>query len=132
MSGIVLKPRPEPLPATVEDLDKRLKASTTKTLNDYVHEIHRKLWADSNPQYRQLLDAVYDEDAVEGSLSIDNAKAAEMIRNYAKDAAHPEPYVASKKLATIVKALNIVLRRFQMTRKERAHRVEGEQVAGDN
>lgn len=123
-----IRPRPEALPATGADLDARLKFPASRTLNDFVQDIHRKLWFSENLDYRNLLDAVYDEDAVEGSLSIDNAKAAEMIRDYAKDQNHGEPYVAGKKLATIVKALNVVLRRYKMSRKERATRMEGEEV----
>jgi len=117
-----------PLPATVEDMLARRPLAANRTLNDYVDDIHKALWGAADEAYRELLDAVYDEDAVEGSLSIDNAKAAELIRDYAKDPAHPIPYVASKKLATIVKSLGVVLRRYKMSRKERAGQVAGEQV----
>jgi len=110
-----------PLPATVEDMIARRNTTPNRTLNDYVDDIHKALWSRNSAEYRALLDAVYDEDAVEGSLSIDNAKAAEMIRDYANRS--DIPYISSKKLATIVKALNVVLRRYKMTRKERAIRL---------
>jgi hypothetical protein len=102
------------------------KGAEKRTLNDYVDDIHKALW-DNDEKYRRLLDAVYDEDAVEGSLAIDNAKAAEIIRDWATEGKRV-PYIADKKLATIVKALNTVLRRYKMTRKERAHTMAGELI----
>ena len=130
MSGQLDRPRAAPLPATLEEMLARRPLAANRTLNDYVDDVHKALWAapDELQTYRNLLDAVYDEDAVEGSLAIDNSKAAEMIREYARDPAHPIPYLKHKKLATIVKSLNVVLRRYKMSRKERASQVGGEQV----
>lgn len=109
-----------PLPATTEDLVSR-KTMKPTSLNDFVDQYHVELWSEDD--YKQLLDATSDEDAVEGSCAIDNAKAAEMIRTRA--ARDGNKYVAGKKLATIVKSLNVVLRRYHMTRKERAVMVGG-------
>lgn len=117
---------PEPLPATQEEMLAR-KSMKAMTLNDYVDQIHVVLFP-QNAEYTKLLDAVYDEDAVEGALSIDNMLAAEMIREYAsKD--NRVPYVAGKKLATIVKSLGVVLRRYHMSRKERSVSIGGERVS---
>lgn len=116
-----------PLPATVDDMLARRTNATNRTLNDFVDDIHKVLWSRNNSEYRALLDAVYDEDAVEGSLSIDNAKAAELIRDHAKKA--EIDYIANKKLATIVKALTVVLRRYKMTRKERAIRIGDDEIS---
>src|SRR6266498_3771777 len=107
----------EPLPATREEMLSRRIGKPRLTLNDYVEEIYVALWTQDG-DFMRYLDAVYDEEAVEGSLSIDNSKAAECIRLYAKN--NNVPIVAGKKLATIVKALNVVLRRYGMTRKQRA------------
>jgi len=119
-----------PLPATVEEMVAKRTMPDKRTLNDYVDDIHKALWAEPNEVYQKLLDAVYDEDAVEGSLAIDNAKAAEIIRDWAIQSDRV-PYVASKKLATIVKALNVVLRRYKMTRRERASTIDGKVVNGE-
>ena len=119
-----------PLPITVEEMIAKRTMPDKRTLNDYVDDIHKALWAVSNEEYQKLLDAVYDEDAVEGSLAIDNAKAAEIIRNWALQDDRM-PYVATKKLATIVKALNVVLKRYKMTRKERASTIDGRVVNGE-
>jgi hypothetical protein len=116
----------EPLPPTVSELLARKTMKAVRTLNDDVDDIHVALW-ENNEEYMRLLDAVYDEDAVEGSLAIDNAKAAEMIRDYAKR--NGVTYVANKKLATLVKSLNVVLRRYRITRKQRAVMVHGETIS---
>src|SRR5262245_16368762 len=124
MGQLIQKPAPHPLPITPEELEAHRKVFHQPTLNDVVHEYHIKLW--SNPKYRGFLDAVYDEDAVEGSLALDNGEAARMIRDIA--ITEEDKRLASKKLATIVKALNVVLRRYGISRKERAAEVAGQIV----
>ena len=120
--------KPPALPLTVTDLIAGRKININKTLNDHVDEIHTALWGD--PEYQKLLDAVYDDDAVEGSLAIDNSLAATRIRDWAKE--HDHPYVSGKKLATIVKSLNIVLRRYGIGRTERRNMIDGQIVPGNN
>ncbi len=129
--GNDVKFRAEPLPATRDEMIERRKIKSTKTLNDWVDDIHITLYGDNEP-YTTYLDAVYDEMAVEGSLAIDNAKAAEIIRDYARNDSHPRPYIAKQKLASIVKALNVVLRRYCISRKERAIMIGDEAVPNDN
>ena len=114
------------LPQTVEELLAQRKPMVGRTLNDYVEDIHVKLWP--NPTYQKLLDAVYDEDAVEGSLTADNLEAAGMIREFAAGEGQV-PQVAGRKKATIVKALNVVMRRYHMSRGERAVTLGGEPVS---
>jgi hypothetical protein len=101
------------------------KTEMRRTLNDHVETLHLKLY--ENTDYQRLLDAVYDEDAVEGSLACDNYSAAGMIRAAAA-MDNFDPYVAGKRLATISKALGVVLRRYGMSRKERARMINGESV----
>jgi hypothetical protein len=115
--------RPAPLPAKIDDWERKNKSSLT--LNDHVESVHRTLW-DSDEEYRRYLEAVWDSDAVEGSLAIDNVKAAEMIREKAlKLDGNP---VGTKKLDTIVRSLNVVLRRYENSRKERRETVQGVMV----
>lgn len=123
----VLKKRPAPLPTKIEGWQRQTKMQ--RTLNDLVEDIHRMLITES-AEYRAFLDAVYDEDAVEGSLSADNTLAAMMIRNKAKTIAGNE--LTKKKLATISKALGVVLRRYHLSRKQRRNMVGGEEVPGDS
>lgn len=97
------------------------------TLNDQVEALHTTLYDDES--YVKLLDAVYDEQAVEGSLSADNTIAAQRIREAAKKGGIVD--VAEAKLATISKALGVVLRRYGASRKDRRNMVGGTVVPGD-
>lgn len=118
----------ERLPSNVEDFRERRDIGGTRTLNDIVDEINLTLYR--NEKYRRYLDAVYDEQAVEGSLAADNIMAATMIRDEAKRLGRPE--AADQKLATISKALGVVLRRYKATRKARRNMVDGKIVPEDD
>ena len=121
----LVRPRPPSLPATRQEMIAQRKGEMRRTLNDHVEDAHLVLY--DNEQYQRLLDAVYDEDAVEGSLAADNLEAARMIRDFARIDGR-DPYVADKKLATLSKALGVVLRRYGMSRKERSRMIDGETV----
>ena len=120
--------RPPPLPATRNALIEQRSVPLRITLNDLVEEIHLKLW--DTQEYQDYIDAVYDEQAVEGSLAADNIKAAEMIRDYAREQ-KSDNKLATQKLATISKALGVVLRRYDISRKERRDMIHGENVPGN-
>jgi hypothetical protein len=121
--------KPSPLPATVEDMLARKTMKGGPSLNDDIDRIHKILWVDDD--YRRFLEGVFDEDTVEGSCAADNFEAATMIRNFTKD--HAEfNYISKKNKTTIVKSLTTVLRRYHMSRKERAMTVGGEVVPGGN
>lgn len=128
-SSEIVRQRPPALPATTTDMMAQRKHEMRRTLNDHVETLHLQLYEDA--AYQRLLDAVYDEDAVEGSLSADNLLAAQMIRDCARKDAR-DPYVGEKKLATLAKALSVVLRRYGMSRKERARMIDGETVESNN
>ena len=145
-SGRALR-RPAPLPTTSAEWLKDRKVKIEPTLNDHVEGIHLILLDHPTlgARYNKLLDAVYDEDATEGSLSYDNFQAAAQIRAFAKgrndgdDDAKPDdtvttrnPYVAGKLLSTLVKALNVVLNRYGKSRKQRSRTVAGEVVPSDS
>ena len=130
-----------PLPKTPTEWADARKIKSVRTLNDHVESIHIRL-LDPTPikpdeedeaavkrckRYELLLDAVYDEEATEGSLSYDNFQAAAMVREYATSGGR-DPYVADRKLSAIVKALNVILRRYGMSRKQRAKTLHGEEI----
>jgi hypothetical protein len=119
---------PPPLPATKNDLLAQRVGQMRRTLNDMVEDIHIALYDDE--KYCSYLYAVYDEQAVEGSLSADNVMAATMVRDHAKKSENNP--LAREKLATISKALGVVLRRYEISRKERRNMIHGETVPGDN
>lgn len=117
-----------PLPAKIEEWERSLKGE--RTLNDQVEDIHRLLVNESG-RYRDLLRAVYDQHAVEGSLSADNVLAALLIREKAKTIGYQE--IEKEKLAIINMALGVVLRRYKATRKQRRNMLDGKIVPdGDN
>jgi len=90
--------------------------------NDLVDDIHCVLVIE-NDDYRRYLQAVWNKQAVEGSLATDDIMAATMIRNKAKEMGSE---LANEELAAIVKALRVVLRRYGSSRKERRNMVGGE------
>ena len=111
-----------PLPVSQEALIALRKSMRLRTLNDYVDDVHVYLWND--PNYRRALEAVSDGDCIEGSMSADNFVAATMIRRHAIETKNTN--LSDRKLAMIVKALGVVLRRYGITRKERAITIDGE------
>lgn len=88
-------------------------------LNDQVDGVYLALYSDEKlgETLRLYLDAIYPEQAVEGDLRLDDSEAARMIRAYAKRQGNT--YLAKQKLSVIVKALNVVLRRYHISRKDR-------------
>jgi malonyl CoA-acyl carrier protein transacylase len=117
------------VPATLNDWHRFIKQK--RTINDLVEDIHRELLLDEDKSelYQSYLSAVFDEEAVEGSLAADNIEAARMIR----ERAHLDnSEIATKKLATIAKALGIVLRRYHESRQYRRNLVAGEVVSSSN
>lgn len=114
----------ERLPTNVEDFRERRLFGGARTINDMVEEIALTLYR--TEKFRKLLEAVYDEMAVEGSLSADNIMAAITIRDEARKIGRPE--IFELKLATISKALGVVLRRYQSSRKQRRNQLGGKPV----
>jgi hypothetical protein len=91
-----------------------------RSLNDQVEDIHVALW--DNEEYRDLLDAVDNTEAVEGSLIADTFAAASMIRDYAR--ANKVAAVMQAKLAAVVWSLKVVMRRYSMSRRERSAKAD--------
>lgn len=114
-----------PLPRLANEWVRKVKLN--RTLNDEVESLHNRLCEDEG--YIRLLDAVYDEQAVEGSLAADNTLAAMKIRDLGRKV---NSVIADEKLATIGKALAVVLRRYGLSRKERRHTVNGQVVTNNN
>jgi hypothetical protein len=130
----------KPLPSTLEDWQKARQVTIERTLNDNVETLHLGIIAHQDravaEKYNDFLDAVFPEDAREGSLVADDHEAARMVREYASEVigdggAMRDSYVASKNLATIVKALRVVLRRYKSSREQRAAMIDGHEVPND-
>lgn len=123
-----LKPVPPALPESSNEYLAFRKLKEDRDLNDLVEEIHLKLIDDQ--RYRRFRYAIYDEQAIEGSLAMDNAEAAQMVRDYAKKNSVTE--VAEQKKATIAKILGVVERRYGQSRVERRNRLGGKIVPSGN
>lgn len=104
------KPDAEPKPAT--------------DVNGQVDEIVSRILIEDE-EFRRLLEALDPEQAIEGDLKTDDHMAALKIREAAiRNGISP---LATEQLATIRKALNVVMRRYGICRKER--RDEARQAA---
>jgi hypothetical protein len=112
----VLRPAPPPLPATRSELLAGYKLKRRRNINDLVEEIIVKLW-DNDENFMKYVEAIYDSDAVEGSLVEDDTMAALIIRDVARKEKQTE--VADKNLHTIKLAMKVGLRRFGVSRPER-------------
>jgi hypothetical protein len=118
----------KPVPRSIEEWIRKTKSD--RNLNDLVEEIHMDLVNETHSrceEYRGFLDATHDSQAVEGSLAADNNEAARIIREEARSS-KPTGLVARSNLASIIKALNVVMSRYNMTRKERRTMIGGETV----
>lgn len=119
--------KPTALPTTREDLLKRKTMAGGPNLNDDIDRLHVILW--DNPAYRRFLEGVFDADTVEGSKQADDFEAAAIIREYCKKPENDAyAYIGQKNKQTLVRHLHVVLRRYHMTRAERAQTVAGEIV----
>lgn len=121
--GEVVEFRAAALPATAADLTR--KSLRSMTLNDHVEPVFLKLFDEGdNPVFHQYLAAVSNADSVEGSVFADDILAAQMIR----DAAPEKSPIKAARLVAIRNALNVVLRRYGISRNERRYQLGGEIV----
>lgn len=123
---------PPALPATSAALLTFRKAPPKASLNDLVEQIHLRLWDEDGYQAYWL--AVYNDQAVEGSLVADTHEAARMVRDFARDHIDDNGFfalIASEKLSTIMKSLGVVAKRYGISRAERRNRVSGVDVDVD-
>src|SRR5262245_61916 len=119
-----LFPTPPTLPATTEDYLVHRKLTANRAINDHVEDVHLRLIEDES--YAALLFAIYDEQAVEKSLDVDDVMAAQKIREKAVKEGNSD--LAHESLAAIIKALHVVLRRYGFSRIERRNMVGGQVV----
>ena len=107
---------PPPLPETRANLLAQYRLKRKRSINDLVEEIIIKLW-DSDGDFMRYLDAVWNEQAVEGSIDEDDTMAAQIIRNFAKK--ENNSAVSEQNLRTIKLAMRVGLRRVGVDRPTR-------------
>lgn len=84
-------------------------------LTDQIEELHLAL-LEEDAEYRLLWAATTDKDAVEGTCLADDFAAALLLRGYAKRQENAD--VARTKLATLVRSLHVILKRYGKRRGE--------------
>jgi hypothetical protein len=117
--------RPSALPATKDAFLLHRKLKGAMSINDQVEENALNLVNGGGPdcdRYLKLLNAVYKEDAVEGSLRADNYAAAIMLRQIARD--NGVTAIGEAPLEKVVQAQGVFLRRYGLSRTERRKSVE--------
>jgi hypothetical protein len=119
---------PPPLPATRAELDAQLKVARRKSLNDWVHELHRAIWED--PEYSKYFHAIYHSQAIEGFLATDHTEAARYLRDYARTKGIDE--VGKELLHSVEKALALVRRHYAIDVQTRQRMLDGEIVPNGN
>lgn len=110
-----LQRRPVPLPATREDFLAQYRLKRRRTINDYVEDVVIRIWDDEN--FTKHIDAIYESQAVEGSLDDDDTMAALIIREFARN--NNLPVVANSKIHTVKLAMRVVLKRYGQGRHQR-------------
>lgn len=113
-----LRPAP-PLPATRGDLLNQRKLKSKRTINDLVEDILVRLWDDES--FMKLVEAIYDSQAIEGSMADDDVMAAIMIRDQARKDGYME--VAEQNVHTVKLAMRVGLKRYGIGRHERYEQV---------
>lgn len=115
-----------PLPATPAEWV--LKSGLKRTINDEVQTIHERLISSTRlgDAYRVSLEPTSDEESPEGWVAADDYVACTMIKEYAVAEGHGR--VARLQLGAIRAALNVVLRRYGMSRKQRRFMIDGKEV----
>lgn len=111
-----------PIPTSVAELDLLYRLARRPTLNDIVQRVVKSLIAD--PKFQKLIRAGHDSQAVEGSMAADNFMAAMMVREKATEDKVED--VIEENLSTINRALQVVLRRYGLGRKQRRYTIDGE------
>ena len=115
MSAMIV--RPPDLPATAAAFAACRKSKAGRTFNDRIEDQLLDLINGGNVEFLALLNAVHNEDAVEGSISADNFMAAKMIRDHASE--DGDSIVAEADLTRIARAEGVALRRYGLDRTTR-------------
>jgi hypothetical protein len=108
-----------PLPARFEDWVRKTKRK--RSLTDAVEELHSFLW-NKNGDYRRLLESASNQQAVEGTVSGDRQRAAEMLRNLAEE--RKDSLVSATQLCGkrgLVRYINGVMARYGYSRRNRSN-----------
>jgi hypothetical protein len=116
-AGAVAKRHASRLPISSSGLSR--KNLSHRTINDEVEALFLPLY-EADADFREQLEAVYDSEAVEGSLRADDYDAATLLRQSAPAGSR----VAQSNKETLRRAISVVLRRYNISRNERRGTIE--------
>jgi hypothetical protein len=101
-----------PLPGTVEELRQQYRMKRKLSYVDMLQPIHEKAYED--PNFRRYCASTCNEDSTEGRLDIDEMKAAEILRDIARQD-DPRSVIAQLNIATIMNKHKYVKNRFNIS-----------------
>lgn len=103
------------LPKTLDEFIGLRRKPASITIIDRVEPLVWALYDD--PKFKALVTPLFREQTVEGDFAMDESEICRMIR--AEAVRRDDLVLAKEKLASIKHAFNVVLRRYNMSRKER-------------
>jgi len=93
-----------------KELVERRKNKSPKNLHDRMQEYYEDFYEDD--EFYALVNGITgNDDTVEGSVSADLYTAVRMIREKSRE--NKDHIIGNKKLATLVKSLKVVMRRYE-------------------
>jgi hypothetical protein len=129
-NGIIV--RPPNLPSTRDEFLLHRKKKGGVSINDQVEDQVLTLVNGGGAEcerYLSLLNAVHNQDAVEGSLRADTYTAAMVLREFSRK--NGVIAVADAPLEKVAKAQGVFLRRYGLSRRERRKSVEAPEAAAE-
>ena len=108
------------LPSSVSKFLEMRRNQSRRGLHDEIERLYLVCY--DNEYFRQLRDAVYREQCVEGNFIDDDVASAQMIRDLAKR--ENLTIVTREKLAVIRHSVGVVERRYEASREQRRRAAE--------
>ena len=108
------------LPKTVAKFMEMRRNQSTRSLHDEVERLYLVLY--ETEDFRNLREAVYREQCVEGNFIDDDVASAQMIRDLAKR--ENIVVITREKLSVIRHSIGVVERRYEASREQRRKAAE--------
>jgi hypothetical protein len=119
-----------PLPKDRATMVAQRLVAADRTLNDYVDDLHVELFEEGT-EYYSCLEAVFNSQAVNGSIGADDFRAAQIIKALAEEKGPAATQVSKQNIETIKRSLHVVWRRYNISRKQRRTTVHGQATPDD-
>ena len=117
----IVRAKPAPLPTDPIEIELRDERAKKRPLKEHV-KVHVKVLLAEDQRFRDLVDACYPEDAVEGSLDADDFVAAMHVREFAQK--QGDTHVAEQPISKMRTALKRALGDMRFARFQRREDAE--------